>query len=140
MNNVGISKWPTKILNYITNIFIGIATHIKENPLPDAKILLLSDANSDIHTIAYKHLDQNLFHPHSGVESTHSSRQNPDKKQWKQILDDFICIGSSDRCYTTANSNFSRSAIILGQIAVGNNNKSSDYYFVDGSGNIKKVS
>lgn len=97
----------------------------------DCKLLLLSDLDKKfIHDIAETYFDKSLFFSYNEVKVVHSDRQNPSKEEWDQILDDILCIGESDICFSSGNSNFSRIGILMGN----NNGKYPDYYFFNETG------
>lgn len=137
LNNIRKDKWPSHIVQKLTNICSGIGQHLIENPVNfRSKFVIFSDLHpDDIHEFIRKFIPKHIkFFRYNVVKSIHSDRQQPDKKQWNKILDDFMILAHSKRCYVTPNSNFSRTALLY------NKNPLSSSFFVDSLGKVSPVS
>lgn len=136
LQNLRKNDWSTVLLNKLEMMFKSVNNHLIENPPGDNyKLLLLSDLNSDdIHEIAFFFIDEIKFiRRNSGRCVKHSSLQKPSKSEWCDIIDDFSCISSAQRCYVTPNSNFSKSALLHSERPL------SSSYFLDSNGDITTV-
>jgi len=131
-----VDKWPVATKEKLTRIFSSIGQHLRTHPPYNKyRLVLFSDLRpDDIHEFAAPFMPTGqAFFRYSTVKSIHSTRQKPSRAEWNKILDDFLVLAYSRRCYATPNSNFSRAALLLG------NNSLTSSFFVESSGKISLV-